>query len=93
MLLGDKGQSKRLKEIVSETTLRTPFLLRAKELFILMAECLPTREAILLTIQKDLHRIIIQSDSLLIINFVNGKIHVLKDIISLVKDGTFINCL
>lgn len=54
--------------------------------FILMAECLAVREAIAMTIQKSLQRIIIVSESQLIMNSINGKTCVPKHIINLVKD-------
>lgn len=52
---------------------------------ILLAEC-SVREAILMTIRKDIHRIIIQSDSQVNANSINGKILVPKDIVDLVED-------
>lgn len=48
------------------------------------------REAILMAIQNGIQRVIIQSDSQLVVNSMNGKIEVLKDIVKLVGD---VRCL
>lgn len=47
---------------------------------ILVDECLAVPEAILMAIQKGIQQIIIQNDSQLIINSINGKIRVQKDV-------------
>lgn len=47
------------------------------------------REAILMAIRRSVSRIIIQSDSQLVVNAINGKIGALKDIINLVADIKF----
>lgn len=44
------------------------------------------RELILMAIQKNLRRITIESDSQLIVNFINDKICLPKDIFNLVED-------
>lgn len=48
--------------------------------------CLTTREAIFTVIQKLVQRIIIYSDSQLIVTFINRKIGVPKDVVNLVED-------
>lgn len=53
---------------------------------ILVTKCLTFREAILMAIQKNIQRIIIKSDSQLLVNLINGNNCVLKDIIKLVED-------
>lgn len=44
------------------------------------------QETILITIQKHIERIIVQSDSELVVNSINGKIGVSKYVVNLVKD-------
>lgn len=44
------------------------------------------REAILLAIHKDIRRIIIQSNSQIVVNTINDNISMLKDIVNSVKD-------
>lgn len=53
---------------------------------ILVAGCLATREAILLVIQKCVSRIIIYSDSQLVVTSINRKIGVPEDVVNLVED-------
>lgn len=48
------------------------------------------REAIIITIQKGFSQIIIQSDFQLLVNSINGKVRIPKDIVNLEKD---IKCL
>lgn len=52
-----------------------------------MAECLDVREPIPRAIQKRIQRIIIQSDSHIVVNAINGKMGVPKEIIDLVEDN------
>lgn len=49
---------------------------------VLMADCVVIREAVLLAIQREFQRIIIRSNSQLVVNSVNNRIRVYKDIIS-----------
>lgn len=44
------------------------------------------REAILIAIHKDIRRIIIQSNSQIVVNSINDNISMLKDIVNSVKD-------
>lgn len=53
---------------------------------ILLAECLTIREAIMVAVKKKLHRIIIDSDSQLVMNTSHGKISARRDIVSIVED-------
>lgn len=53
---------------------------------ILVAECLAIQEVLVMTTQNDLHRIIIESDSQLVINVVHGKRSIPKDIINLIEN-------
>lgn len=59
---------------------------RLEDCSILVAGCLATREAILLVIQKCVSRIIIYSDSQLVVTSINRKIGVPKDVVNLVED-------
>lgn len=59
---------------------------RLGDYLILMTECLGVREVILMAIQEGIKWIIIQSDSILIVNSVNGTVGVPKDIVNLVED-------
>lgn len=58
--------------------------------FILMAEVLTIREAIMMAIQQNFQSIIIESDSQLVINSIHDKICVPKNVINLVKDITML---
>lgn len=53
-----------------------------------VAECFAVQDAILAAIQKDIRWIIIHFDSLAVVNSINGRIEVSKDIINLVEDVT-----
>lgn len=53
---------------------------------ILVAEYLVMREVIVMAIPKNHKRIIIQSNSQLIVNSIYGKIYVSKEIINLVEE-------
>lgn len=48
------------------------------------------REAILMAIQKRIKSTIVQSTSLLVVNSINGKIDVPKDILNLVEDVKYL---
>lgn len=52
----------------------------------MVAECLAIRKVHMMTIKKTFSRIIIDSDSKLVVNAIHGKILVLHDIINLVED-------
>lgn len=60
---------------------------RLEDCPILVPECLAGREVILMTIQKDIQRIIIQNDSQLVVNSIYEEIGVSKVIINLVVDA------
>lgn len=53
---------------------------------IIVAECLAIQEPLTSVIKKTVIRIIIESDSQLIVNAINGKIFVPRDIVNLVED-------
>lgn len=53
---------------------------------IIMAACLTVRRIVLMAIQKNLKKIIIESDSQQVVNSINRKIMAPKDIINLVED-------
>lgn len=57
---------------------------------IVIAECFAVRDTIVLTIQKNIQKIIIESDSWLLTNFINGKICIPKESGNLVENRIFI---
>lgn len=59
---------------------------RFEDCITLVPECLTIKKRFVWLSRKKIQRIIGQSDSQLIVNYVNKKIGVLKDIINLVKD-------
>lgn len=51
-----------------------------------MAECETLRQAIIMAVKMNFLRVCFESNSLIVINVVNGKLVVLKKIINIVKD-------
>lgn len=58
-----------------------------------MAKYLAIMEAIVTTILQNLQKIIVKSDSSLMVNFIHDKISVYKKIINLVKDMRMLDSL
>lgn len=53
---------------------------------VLLAECEALRQAVIMIVQMNMPRVCIQSDSLMIVNVINGKSTVPKEIINIVED-------